>query len=706
MRGQQRGHGRGNGNLRWGDPSKVDPLDELDEEVKLPLKKKPKPTRESSIQVVTRITKVFIAEQTGEDVPILLDDQLEINEERPTLNYFRWSFALIDEYIKFLKNKGSHQHDQAVRKLVALQVLLDVKARGNAMEIEIDSNITDHGVSIYPSILVVAEKTKIGQRQICDWMRELLDTGDIEEPKRTTSSMRNITETSQVSKAILMEVASFAAYQREIGQPVNYNLLSLHLASDQRYNEVVKMYPESLPPTTITPKVLNYACNKLGLFGWGPYKRVGKLLVRNDEHLEKRKWKMRVYLCRKHRARLLEIAGKQVTNSRDESYCYYQHTCKQSLLPYEDNGKLQPNIQRNARDGPRMCMSIWVNRFGVVTGYVGEDPANGPNAVPGTEPIRDCAYFQAGIEVEQGGSYAELGVDQKIRIVDGDVEAAAEKPKPWKQWKVADQRDLAEALGLPIRDDDNKFLLKAVLMKAIEAKKKEIAAANPAPVAAAPVPIVREEDKSKLEQLCGHDWRKIIESYRNQAHTTFKFFPAGQGKNAKTDYHDNFTVMETVKIYVAAALTWDSWCLHMQLLQNSGKISKEDDDGHPWYNFITRKAMRKMRVEDDNAPYNYGVCVALKTATKMECAKILRLLEQTHIEVTHTYKDGVTPPLRLHVEVPAEGVKWTKQGDVPNANEVRAGTLAYVKKHHPYYLKPAFHLVLQEFDIEHDHTVC
>ena len=62
---------------------------------------------------------------------------------------------------------------------------------------------------------------------------------------------------------------------------------------------------------------------------------------------------------------------------------------------------------------------------GPVTGYVGEDPSNGPDAIPGTEPIRDCAFFKGEQEVQVGHSYSELGINQKKRFIDEEAAAKA-----------------------------------------------------------------------------------------------------------------------------------------------------------------------------------------------------------------------------------------------------------------------------------------
>ena len=212
-----------------------------------------------------------------------------------------------------------------------------------------------------------------------------------------------------------------------------------------------------------------------------------------------------------------------------------------------------------------------------------------------------------------------------------------------------------------------------------------------------------DAEKSRLEQIVGKDWVKIIEGHSNQAHTTLKFFMAGKSDKKNSDYHENFTFEETVKIYVATALAWPDFCLHNQLLQNKGRLAK--DDGKPWFDFNEGKALRQLHVLDDNAPYNYGVQVCIKDATKQECVQILRVLGVESIPIIHHYKDGKTPPLTFLTEVPKDGEKWAKQKDSPNADEVCAAILAYLKKHHPNLLKPAFQYVLDKYGIGHSHTV-
>jgi hypothetical protein len=88
-----------------------------------------------------------------------------------------------------------------------------------------------------------------------------------------------------------------------------------------------------------------------------------------------------------------------------------------------------------------------------------------------------------------------------------------------------------------------------------------------------------------------------------------------------------------------------------------------------------------------------------------ECAEVLRTLKETEISVTHVYKDGTTPPLVRVVKVPTKGQKWEKVQDCPNADEVRAGTLALITAKYPLFLKPAYQSVLDEGNIHHIHSV-
>ena len=156
-------------------------------------------------------------------------------------------------------------------------------------------------------------------------------------------------------------------------------------------------------------------------------------------------------------------------------------------------------------------------------------------------------------------------------------------------------------------------------------------------------------------------------------------------------------------MYVALAKTWPHFCKHLQLQQNCGKLA--DDDGLPWYDFNSDTAVRKMKVLDDNAPYNYGVQFNIKNASKIECARVLRLLNCSYISIIHYYKDGVTSPLTINVLVPPEGSDWKKQLDYPNKQEVQDGTVRYITENHPHLLRPAYHYVLDEHNIEHDHTI-
>ena len=99
---------------------------------------------------------------------------------------------------------------------------------------------------------------------------------------------------------------------------------------------------------------------------------------------------------------------------------YFQHSAEYSLQVY---GKM---VKQKLGYTVQHVMDL----IFVITGYIGEDAANGPNADPGTEPIRDCAFFKGGQEVQVRHTYSELNVKQQRRFIDELAAAKTTKPKP------------------------------------------------------------------------------------------------------------------------------------------------------------------------------------------------------------------------------------------------------------------------------------
>jgi hypothetical protein len=429
--------------------------------------------------------------------------------------------------------------------------------------------------------------------------------------ERKTASTRNITSTSQVSKAAVMEIMAFHKLELEKGRSVTYSTISTHLQSQVRYCPCINL--DILPPVLIKPAVLQYAMSKLGLLGFGRVKRSGKKLVHDEEHREQRLWKIRVQLARLHRSRVREQAGEVVVVSRDESFCHRGFCNELSLLAYDNCREFMRDCQRAARDGERICMSVCICRWGVISGYKGEEDA-GPDSMPGTEPYRDHCFRNAhGVDVERGGTYQELNNKQELRF------PATEKVVEWHKGLKSAIILLANAEGIDLLEDlvsgqpRRVPKLKAALIAELTAIYAARGAAQPAsdsePVATAGEQGVTTSATPGdiTAEIAGKNWPAVIDAARDQALTTLKFFLANN-VNIYTDYHNNFTVEETVKIYMCLVLSWVAFCKHQQLLQNRDML--QFDDKLPWYNFDTGRAVRKLQVWDDNAPYNYGIQVS------------------------------------------------------------------------------------------------
>ena len=179
---------------------------------------------------------------------------------------------------------------------------------------------------------------------------------------------------------MVMEIWAFHLHHSVLGLPVSYPLLCLHLASDVRYNELFIQYPEFCPPVVVDRKVLSYCCHKIGLFEWQKkQQRTGRTKnITDPDAVSKRIWALILFCMMKYWVRQEELIGKVVECSRDESFC---HACKMSdfgLCAMDINGKPLNKLSASARDGGEMiCMSSVITRWGIVQGFMGEDPANG-----------------------------------------------------------------------------------------------------------------------------------------------------------------------------------------------------------------------------------------------------------------------------------------------------------------------------------------
>ena len=179
-----KGQGRGNGHIRWHVPrggAQIAPLDEEEMAVQVDpvIKRKrqfsipPARTKKSSASVLAVVTDKFLLLQNGggvagggggADAAAMV---IEAQEPEPsmTLSNFTWSFQLIDNYIADLKQRGSHQHSQEVRVIVLLRILRDIASRREQLLYIIDDDDTNHGMTVFPSIKMVANELHVGDKQ-------------------------------------------------------------------------------------------------------------------------------------------------------------------------------------------------------------------------------------------------------------------------------------------------------------------------------------------------------------------------------------------------------------------------------------------------------------------------------------------------------------------------------------------------------------
>lgn len=75
----------------------------------------------------------------------------------------------------------------------------------------------------------------------------------------------------------------------------------------------------------------------------------------------------------------------------------------------------------------------------------------------------------------------------------------------------------------------------------------------------------------------------------------------------------------------------------------------------------------------NNAQYNDRAECQVHSLSNGNSASVLRELHVKTINFIYKSKDGMT--INYNAEVPADGQKWVKSGDRPNADDVRNGLL-------------------------------
>lgn len=188
------------------------------------------------------------------------------------------------------------------------------------------------------------------------------------------------------------------------------------------------------------------------------------------------------------------------------------------------------------------------------------------------------------------------------------------------------------------------------------------------------------------------------------AHTAEKYFVA---REKKLDYHNNFDAHMTFKIYCCMILAFKAFLKDLQRRKDSGKPGLQGMKD--FYDFVNDEALRDPIVEQDNAPYNFGCDVQVKTLNKEECAELCRKVEVRSIQYQHKYKDG-SLSVRMNAEVPDAGQKWTKEkvlsdgspnrDAMPNADDVRNGTSEALKKKNRWCQRAPFLYLCEKYNVK------
>jgi len=408
--------------------------------------------------------------------------------------------------------------------------------------------------------------------------------------------------------------------------------------------------------------------NLLG-FSFSKINRVGARDVASDEKIAAQQLRRYVHVVEVSTAMHLEATGKAIVAYKDESFCNTSHTGNFSLVPTDAAGRPQADSRMPTGAGELLCVTGMLTNFGSIAARDQHGKV-----------VEDCAWVskQGLTTTEKGGSYKELNSSGQVRscYLKPVAAKAPSNKAAYVEWAEANVPDFSVEAPCPTNGGKSWRLED---LKALYHSSKP---------AAAKAPDAQPEEDNWLT-----DWDQVDKDTDDLAHTTDCFFQAK--KAATSDYHDNFNSYANFKLYKRTLLSFEEF---LKWLQTKLDQQKADDvpvderiSSFDFYDFEKSQALRHLIVFQDNAAYNHGRDVRIKSLSKNDCADLLRQLfpEKTHIEVPNVEASrGSDVPVFDDYRIPAVGEKW--QVGQPSAPELRVAVFDLVASEKPEMLAPPF----------------
>lgn len=285
---------------------------------------------------------------------------------------------------------------------------------------------------------------------------------------------------------------------------------------------------------------LNYAMTEILGMTYDEIKRLGKpKLVKDvesrEERQEKRNKIIRHFITDYYLDKQLEIDGKVIQASMDESYIGDLQQSDFSLMETSARRIPVPGMEAAVRSSTRICIIGAVTRNGMISTH--EAVNDQPEIIP------DCAFFKSvrgkGLKEvaasEPGGSFKELdneGNDRSTSASTDDIDVQKDGLKRLQAFCIKNEIDTLKHIQ---GSSKPKSKTAPELRQEIKAKFHHLDNDG------------KSIQQTRVQQILNFDYDKMRNKYSNLAKTSLKFFIANQ---AIGDYHDNMDTDTFFKVSI------------------------------------------------------------------------------------------------------------------------------------------------------------
>lgn len=346
--------------------------------------------------------------------------------------------------------------------------------------------------SLPSAIKETAMRLGIFVRRLSSWVQEFHQIGDICDVSRANKGgIVFIDSIGKLNIFAQMEILEYFFILKRAGQQVTSSKLAMHLATEDRYSDLIKETPSLLPPLNVSHDVVDKALRKMGVLSWGRVERKGGLGKGSDEDKQKKAeaklWAIRIFIVTYHLDMIEEANGSLMMLMGDESFINLLHRCEFGMLEVDGEGIPISEVPEAPGLGPRLCISDFVSRNPFANGHMVTKNPDGTW-------VLDCQYQDArGNKKEKGGVFRELNNDfpQKPREVylrgeDETNEQGPVEPKKIKDMTMPElkaevtRRNLNPPAEKMLKKDLKKFVLDSRTEEEkeeeLKIKKKEVRA--------------------------------------------------------------------------------------------------------------------------------------------------------------------------------------------------------------------------------------